>query len=167
MVGSAAVGVRAGEHPCFDRLVVDVGGPAAGYRVEYVAHLFADPSGRLIPVRGGATLRIAMRDLSGTLTLAGRNLANVAGFRTFRQVVGAGAFEAVGSMGLGVRARLPFRVFRLSGPGSHSRLVIDVAHRWEPGSFAPWRGLGRPAWALTAVPRAWAGKAAAVCRRAL
>jgi hypothetical protein len=29
-----------------------------------------------------------------------------------------------------VRARLPFRVFVLRGPGSGSRLVIDVAHRW-------------------------------------
>lgn len=30
----------------------------------------------------------------------------------------------------GVRARLPFRVFVLDGPGSGSRLVVDVAHRW-------------------------------------
>jgi hypothetical protein len=33
-------------------------------------------------------------------------------------------------IGLGVRARLPFRVFALAGPGGGSRLVIDVAHRW-------------------------------------
>ena len=33
------------------------------------------------------------------------------------------------SMGLGVRARLPFRVFTLDD-GTASRLVIDVAHRW-------------------------------------
>ncbi len=31
---------------------------------------------------------------------------------------------------LGVRARLPFRTFVLPGPGSGSRLVVDVAHRW-------------------------------------
>jgi len=30
-----------------------------------------------------------------------------------------------------VRARLPFRVFVLAGPGNGSRLVIDVAHRWS------------------------------------
>jgi len=34
------------------------------------------------------------------------------------------------TIGLGARARLPFRVFTLSGPGQGSRLVIDVAHRW-------------------------------------
>jgi len=33
-------------------------------------------------------------------------------------------------LGLGVRARLPFRVFTLSGPGTGTRLVIDVAHSW-------------------------------------
>ncbi|ADG76293.1 hypothetical protein Cfla_3416 [Cellulomonas flavigena DSM 20109] len=32
--------------------------------------------------------------------------------------------------GLGVRARLPFRAFVLAGPGSGSRLVVDVAHQW-------------------------------------
>jgi hypothetical protein len=29
-----------------------------------------------------------------------------------------------------VRARLPFRVFTLSGPGGGSRLVIDVYQHW-------------------------------------
>jgi hypothetical protein len=38
--------------------------------------------------------------------------------------------EGQTEIGLGVRARLPFRVFPLAGPGDGSRLVIDVAHRW-------------------------------------
>jgi len=42
----------------------------------------------------------------------------------------AGSFEATTTVGLGVRARLPFRVFVLAGPATGSRLVIDVAHRW-------------------------------------
>ena len=42
----------------------------------------------------------------------------------------AGSFEGYTSIGLGVRARLPFRVFMLDGPGTSSRLVVDVAHRW-------------------------------------
>jgi hypothetical protein len=29
-----------------------------------------------------------------------------------------------------VRARLPFRVLLLTGPGTHSRVVVDVAHLW-------------------------------------
>jgi hypothetical protein len=57
-------------------------------------------------------------------------LTNVAYYRTFRQDVLAGSFEGITTIGLGVRARLPFRVFVLAGPGSGSRLVVDVAHRW-------------------------------------
>ncbi|WP_425557254.1 AMIN-like domain-containing (lipo)protein [Kribbella aluminosa] len=34
------------------------------------------------------------------------------------------------TIGLGVRARLPFRVCTLVGPGSDTRLVVDVAHQW-------------------------------------
>ena len=90
----------------------------------------------------------------------GASVADVGRFGTFRDVVfGGGSGEtgdcdahpiAVGThhagffcddgrpvnwlpiskFGLGVRARLPFRVFTLDGPGAGSRLVIDVAHRW-------------------------------------
>ncbi len=42
----------------------------------------------------------------------------------------AGSFEGQTTLGLGVRARLPFRAFVLAGPGDGSRLVVDVAHRW-------------------------------------
>jgi hypothetical protein len=55
---------------------------------------------------------------------------NVAGWRTFRQVSIDGQFEGFQTVGLGVRARLPFRVFVLAGPNIYSRMVIDVAHRW-------------------------------------
>ena len=55
---------------------------------------------------------------------------NVTGFRTFGQVAFLGTHEAQTQIGLGVHARLPFRVFLLAGPGDGSRLVVDVAHRW-------------------------------------
>jgi hypothetical protein len=45
-------------------------------------------------------------------------------------VVYANSFEGSTSIGLGVRARLPFRAFTLDGPGSGSRLIVDVAHSW-------------------------------------
>ncbi len=54
----------------------------------------------------------------------------MSGYRTFRQVRYVESFEAVTVFGLGVRARLPFRVFTLDGPDGGSRLVVDVAHRW-------------------------------------
>jgi hypothetical protein len=132
MVRSAVLKVRAGQHACFDRLVIDIGkGAAPGYRVEYVKRIIQDASGKVIHVRGGARLHIAVLAPAGKgFPVNGHHIANVSGFKTFRQVVGAGSFEGVTSIGLGVRARLPFRVLTIAGPGQHSRLVIDVAHHW-------------------------------------
>ncbi len=132
------VGARAGKHECFDRLVVDLGGkPAAGYRVSYVDRFVQDGSGDELAVSGGAILRVDVLaptyDESGRLTVpwrAGNRIAGVNGFRTFRDVVDGGSFEGQTAIGLGVRARLPFRVFTLAGPGEGSRLVVDVAHQW-------------------------------------
>lgn len=129
--------LRAGRHACFDRLVVDVAGEAPDYDVRYVRAVTQDGSGFTVPLRGGAFLQVTVADPAydqngnPTYQPANRNEAvDVTGFRTFRQVAFAGSFEAVTKVGLGVRARLPFRVFTLDGPGDGSRLVIDVAHRW-------------------------------------
>lgn len=133
-------GVRTGRHPCFDRLVIDLDGDRTGYSVEYVDDVYADGSGELVPVKGGAILNIVLfapaHDDSGTATVdqAKVSATNVAGYRTLRDVEWAGSFEGWTTIVLGVRARLPFRVFTLNGPGDGSRLVIDVAHRWTSAS---------------------------------
>ncbi|WP_434992883.1 AMIN-like domain-containing (lipo)protein [Arthrobacter sp. Ld5] len=129
--------VRAGRHVCFDRMVVDVRGRAAGYNVRYVPQYTGIASGLPIPLRGGARLSVTV--VAPAYNSAGqptyrpanpRELVNVAGYCTFRQVALGGSFEGRTSFGLGVRARLPMRVFVLPGPGAGSRVVIDVAHRW-------------------------------------
>ena len=131
-----ATAVRTGRHTCFDRLVVDIDGDPGGYRIEYVSSLEADGSGKNVPVKGGAIIRIiadvpAYDDAgSATVDPAVVSATNVNGYRTFRDVEWAGSFEGRTTLGLGVRARLPFRVLVLDGPGTGSRLVIDVAHRW-------------------------------------
>lgn len=130
--------VRAGRHSCHDRLVMDVAGDPAGYTVRYVSSVPAQGSGNAIPLRGGAFLEIALEapaydPSTGTPTYTPANpreLVNVSGWRTFRQASFGGSYEGYTTIGLGVRARLPFRVFTLDGPGSGSRLVIDVAHQW-------------------------------------
>jgi len=137
--GSAAhlVNVRAGRHQCFDRLVIDVDGDIAGYFVRYVDQVCTDGAGDLVPLRGGARLGVVAtapaHDDAWQATYRpanGSELVNVAGWRTFQQVAWAGSFEGQSTVGLGVRARLPFRVFLLDGPGDRSRMVVDVAHRW-------------------------------------
>jgi hypothetical protein len=128
--------VRSGRHDCFDRLVVDIAGAPGGYKVKYVSQVTQEGSGEPVPLAGGAFLNVVVRapayDGSGaTYTPADpAHLVNVSGYRTFRQVAWAGSFEGQTTIGLGVRARLPFRVFKLNGPGTGSRVVVDVAHKW-------------------------------------
>ena len=130
-------GVRTGRHTCFDRIVFDVSGKQSGSHVRYVSNVYQDGSGFLVPLRGGAKLEIIANvpdyNDAGRSTYRPANrkeLTNVAGYRTFRQVAYAGSFEGQTTIGLGVRARLPFRVFTVAGPGSGSRIVVDVAHTW-------------------------------------
>ncbi|MFV0137569.1 hypothetical protein ACLGIH_31015 [Streptomyces sp. HMX87] len=131
--------VRTGRHACFDRMVVDVPGSKAGrlgYTVGYVDRLHQAGSGRPITVGGGAVLEIrvgapAYRPETGTPTYPGRvgkplPGVDLTGYRTFRDTRFAGSFEGETQLGLGVRARLPFRVLALDG-----RVVVDVAHNWS------------------------------------
>jgi hypothetical protein len=135
--------VRAGRHACFDRLVVDIGGQDTtfgSYAVRYVTQVYEDGRGDAVPVRGAADLEVVVRapayDQYGNSTFAPvnpREVVDVTGYSTFRQVAWAGSFEGQTTMALGVRARLPFRVFTLPGTAQSDdtpRLVIDVAHAW-------------------------------------
>ncbi|MCI2237313.1 hypothetical protein MO973_41030 [Paenibacillus sp. TRM 82003] len=127
------VDVRAGSHPCFDRLVVDLRGSGDGYFVRYVDAVNQDGSGRPVPVAGGARLEVVVVEplaVPDGLHLVDGDLPDVSDHRTFRDLVWASSFEGRTTFGLGVRARLPFRVFTLDGPAGGSRVVVDVTHRW-------------------------------------
>jgi hypothetical protein len=132
------VDIRTGQHACYDRMVLDIpgtGGSTIGYHVRYVDRLYQDGSGNYIPVGGGAVLEVRVAAPSydpetGAPTYpgrAGRPLpgVDITGYRTFKDTRFAGSFEGDTQIGLGVRARLPFRVIQLS-----DRLVVDVAHTW-------------------------------------
>ena len=131
--GSELTAARVGQHDCYDRLVLDVAGSTSlgSFSVRYVSAVTSDGQGAVIPLNGGAFLQISMGVNNFASPPANRgDVANVTGFRTFRQVAAAGFYEGYTSEGLGVRARLPFRAFTLAGPGNTVRLVIDVAHAW-------------------------------------
>ncbi|CAA9344713.1 MAG: hypothetical protein AVDCRST_MAG24-1462 [uncultured Nocardioidaceae bacterium] len=132
-------GVRSGRHRCFDRLVIDVGAGEArpGFRVEYVDTVRKDGSGAEVALRGGARLSVVVvapaYDEQGRATYQPadrRELVDVTGYDTFRQVAWAGTFEGRTTVGLGVRARLPMRAFTLTDAEGASRVVVDVAHSW-------------------------------------
>jgi hypothetical protein len=123
--------VRAGQHTCYDRVVFEFRGTATGYRIGYAADVLTE--GRGLSLRpytaGGALLSVVLRNPT-TMFRPGDHLANVAGFGTLRDVVFGGSFEGQTTFAVGVRDRLPFRVFRLTGPGAHNRIVLDIAHHW-------------------------------------
>ncbi|MEA2827105.1 MAG: hypothetical protein QOG43_1544 [Actinomycetota bacterium] len=135
--------VRTGRHSCYDRVVFEFEGPMDGYRVDYVDQVRTEPDGWVLPVTGGARLQVTLVatviDETGRWTYSppsSSQVVDVTGYRTLRQVA-LGGTNNIGhpsewhtTFGIGVRARLPFQAFVLPGPGTHSRLVIDVAHRW-------------------------------------
>ncbi|MFW5470753.1 AMIN-like domain-containing (lipo)protein [Knoellia sp. CPCC 206435] len=124
----AVTGLRAGRHACFDRLVIDHRGRASGYHVSYVSQITQDGSGFVVPVSGGAKLQVITH---GTRYAPAPAMPNVSGYTTFRDVKWAGFHEGQSTVGLGVRARLPFRVFTINDTATGtSRLVVDVAHQW-------------------------------------
>ena len=128
MKATTLTGLRAGRHACFDRLVIDHRGAATGYDVRYVSQVYQDGSGFPVAVAGGAKLQVIDRAARYTTKPA---MPSVAGFTTFRDVKWAGSFEGQSTVGLGVRARLPFRVFTVNDTATGtSRLVVDVAHQW-------------------------------------
>lgn len=130
------VNVRTGQQDCYDRMVVDITGMSAGYNVKYVSNVYAEGSGQLIPLTGGAKLQIVTKAPSynpptGAPTYPGAVVnqplpgVNLTGYKTFKSTKFAGSLEGQTTIGLGVRARLPFRVFQFD-----HRVVIDVAHQW-------------------------------------
>jgi hypothetical protein len=126
--------VRTGQHDCWDRVVFDFGGTAANYRVEYTDQpILTQGRGDPLSVSGGAKLNVTLLEhADGYQHQPKDHVAIVTGYRTLRDVVYGGTFEGHTTFGVGVRARLPFRVFTLPGPASgQSRIVLDVGHQWS------------------------------------
>jgi hypothetical protein len=133
------IAVRTGQQGCYDRVVFEFNGRASGYRVQYADPVTQGAGFNLAPyMAGGALLRVVLLDpaydvKTGASTYKhkpGDHVANVLRDRTLRDVMYGGSFEGYTTFGVGVRAQLPFRVFVLSGPGTHSRIVLDIAHQW-------------------------------------
>ena len=126
--------------------------PKADGLVAYVPEVTTQGKGDVVTLRGGAKLQVVvMGEVQGVRTgrhecydrlvidrvpnaqftaQPGQEIANVAGYSTFRKVAYGGSFEGYTTIGLGVRARLPMRTFTLPGPGNGDRFVVDVAHHW-------------------------------------
>jgi hypothetical protein len=124
--------VRTGQHPCWDRVVFDFDSTATGFTVEY-GEAYTQGEGRALSpyTAGGALLNVVLLEhADGYPHAVGDHVANVLRYRTLRDVVYGGTFEGYTTFAVGVRARLPYRVFLLSEPGLPNRIVLDIAHQW-------------------------------------
>ncbi|MGX2998877.1 AMIN-like domain-containing (lipo)protein [Streptomyces sp. JNUCC 64] len=135
--GEPLKNIRTGKHACYDRIVFDVTGATGktGYHIGYVDAFYQDGTGDHIPVSGGAILQIYVNAPSynpstGQVVypgVPGQNLpgVSIAGYQTFRDTKYGASFEGQTQVGLGLRARLPFRVLQ-----SGDQVIVDVAHSW-------------------------------------
>jgi hypothetical protein len=120
--------VRLADNGGFDRMVIDQRFSRSGYRVRYVDHVTADPSGMNVHLKGNYFLEVVIHD-AGTDAAAGAptdvHHKYTPLLPEIRQVKKTGEFEGVVSFGIGLKHKRDFRVLRLTSP---RRLVIDVKH---------------------------------------
>lgn len=152
-------GISAASHSGFDRLVFEFEGPVPAERdVSEVSEILADGSGLPVPVRGMSFLSIrffpaAAHDDDGNVTAP---LRMAPGLPNLVEVVRAGDFEGVVTVGVGLAAPAEYQVFTLESP---SRVIVDIAVAFQTVTVQNWF-LDLPRFAtgtepyLRAVPRA-------------
>jgi hypothetical protein len=115
-----------GCHATYDRFVIRSRRATPNYDVRYVSLIVQDGSGKPVSLLGRYRLRVRFRDARGHTAGGTTDLIPNLTPRcpNLRQVKHAGDFEGVVTLGIGLRRRTGFRVFRLTNP---TRVVIDVA----------------------------------------
>lgn len=120
--------IRTGQHPGFDRVVLDFTGPAPTATNRWVDELVADGSGDVVWLTGEHFVEVVAtpvvaHDDGGNPTYGGPQKFRTRDLRNVMAIAIIGDYEANLSIGLGTRSRTWVRVFALASP---TRLVIDV-----------------------------------------
>ena len=123
------VNLRVGQHPTYDRVVVDFRGKLAGYDVRYVKALYYDGTGDEVPLKGARFIQIRItpavaHDAAGHSVYVGPTLQQYQ-MPMLRGAAFIGDFEGDVTFGLALSHLDTFRVLEVTDP---SRLVIDVHH---------------------------------------
>lgn len=134
MSGLVGVDIRTAVHPCFERIVIELGGTGdfPGWSVQYVD----DPvrlgeSNNFVSIAGAATLQVILRawmpsmegdGYTGPIDFFPDNVAHILELRETEN------FEGVCIWSIGLDAEYPFTVDVLQSP---ARLVIDVQVPFE------------------------------------
>lgn len=120
--------IRTGQQPGFDRVVLDLSGPAPTVSNQWTDELTADPSGEIVWLTGEFFVNVAVspaaaHDDAGNLTYTGPQKFRTRDLRNVMAVAVTGDFEAQLTIGLGTRSQTWVRTFTLTSP---TRVVIDV-----------------------------------------
>ncbi len=124
------VGARAARQAGYDRVVLELAGQPGrpGWRVEYVDEPRQEGSGDRVQVDGEAVLQVLVSGIGYPFDTGQQEETDdfrPTGTAVVREVVLGATYEGQYEAFVGVSARRPFRVFRLSDP---ARVVIDVQH---------------------------------------
>jgi Sporulation and spore germination len=183
---STLVGIRAGHHPGYDRVVFDFTGPVPATRMRtWVSTVFEDGSGRIVHVAGHAFLQTVFsvaqaHDASGQTVRTRKTFA----LPNVTQTLLNGDFEGYVSVAIGLQRKTQIlRFFTLTSP---SRVVVDIStpyswtyrnayylniHRYATGvrpyTIATPRPVIPPAVARQALERLFAGPTVAERARSL
>jgi len=121
-------GIRTGQHPGFDRVVLDFSGPAPTVQNTWTDELFSDGSGEIFWLTGEYFVSVVTNpayahDDAGNPTYTGPQRFRTRNLRNVMAVGLTGDYEGYVSVGLGTRTRTWVRTFTLTSP---TRVVIDV-----------------------------------------
>ncbi len=121
------IDIRAARHTGFDRVVLQFDQPTAPRaKVTAVSALLGDFTGEKVPIPGRGILRVqvfgaAAHDNEGMSTT---NTERTFALPNVMAIRGAGDFEGVVTLGIGLAKRTSFHVHRYNNPG---RIVIDIS----------------------------------------
>ena len=140
--------IRTTRNGSYERLALQFTAPYGAANVRYVPAVRADPSYKIVPLRGSSFLQIVVHGAvahyrATPITPYSGPSTVTPGYPTIKQVSISGDFEAVLSFGVGLDRTAGFRVSRLTSP---DRLVVDVAETpawrmWPEDNIAAARGM--------------------------
>jgi len=121
---SSVTDVNVGQHPGYDRFVIDFGGGVPTYSVTRQGTTFTrSPKGDQVTLEGTAGVLIVVHSVSNWTTYSGPTAFHPR-YPFLRQALQVENFEGYQQWALGIQGSPCLRVFTLAGP---NRLVVDVA----------------------------------------
>lgn len=122
---SRVTGLRHAKHAGFDRVVIDLRGPAPDWNTRYLRHFHHEGSGKRVPIRGRSGLVMSLgadaHNLHGKNVYTGPRIARP-GYRTLKFLALTGDMEGKVTFSFALRRRAPYRILALHHP---RRLVLD------------------------------------------